>query len=72
MTEKTNLFIKKAQKVHNYKYDYSKCEYVTAKTKMCIICPIHGEFWQSSDKHLKGQGCPYCANKKRKRSKNSF
>jgi hypothetical protein len=69
MSEKTNLFIKKAQKVHNYKYDYSKCEYVTAKTKMCIICPIHGEFWQSSDKHLKGQGCPYCANKKINKSR---
>lgn len=24
---------------------------------MCIICPIHSEFWQSIDKHLKGQDC---------------
>ncbi len=65
MDEKTLLFVKKAQKIHHNKYDYSKCMYTTAKTKMCIICPIHGEFWQSSDKHLRGSGCPYCANEKR-------
>lgn len=27
---------------------------------MCIICPIHGEFWQTPHLHLKGCGCPKC------------
>nr|DAK04438.1 MAG TPA: restriction enzyme [Bacteriophage sp.] len=57
-------FIKKARKVHKYKYDYSKVEYVNIKTKVCIICskPEHGEFWQTPHAHLQGQGCPKCAN----------
>ena len=55
-------FIKKARKVHGDKYDYSKVEYVNGTTKVCIICPEHGEFWQISSKHLFGSGCPKCSN----------
>ena len=39
-------FIIRAKEVHGDKYDYSKVEYVNNKTKVCIICPEHGEFWQ--------------------------
>ena len=53
-------FIKEAREVHGDKYDYSKVEYVNAKTKVYIICPEHGEFWQAPDKHLSGNGCPKC------------
>ena len=54
-------FIKKAKEVHGDKYDYSKVEYINNKTKVCIICPEHGEFWQRPDKHLsRGSGCPKC------------
>ena len=45
-------FIEKAKKIHGDKYDYSKVEYVNNRTKVCIICPEHGEFWQSPNKHL--------------------
>ena len=58
----TEEFINKANKVHNGKYDYSKVEYVNAKTKVCIICPEHGEFWQTPNNHLSGKGCALCAN----------
>ncbi len=58
----TEEFINKANKVHNGKYDYSKVEYVNAKTKICIICPEHGEFWQTPNNHLSGKGCALCAN----------
>lgn len=54
-------FIKEASKRHKNKYDYSKVEYINNKTKVCIICPEHGEFWQRPDNHLKGQGCKQCA-----------
>ena len=37
--------IEKAKRVHGDKYDYSKVEYVNTATKVCIICPEHGEFW---------------------------
>lgn len=55
-----NDFINKANLIHNNKYDYSKVEYVNNSTKVCIICPEHGEFWQTPRNHLIGQGCPLC------------
>lgn len=55
-------FIKKASLRHNNKYDYSKAIYVNAKTKIVIICRIHGEFSQLPRRHLKGQKCPKCAS----------
>ena len=45
----TEEFITESKTIHNDKYDYSKVEYVNAKTKVCIICPEHGEFWQLPD-----------------------
>jgi hypothetical protein len=60
----TEEFIERARKVHGDKYDYSKVEYVDAKTKVCIICPIHGEFWQTPDSHLQGSGCWKCGIQK--------
>ena len=56
----TNTFIAAAKAVHGDKYDYSKVEYITEKHKVRIICPEHGEFWQTPDKHLQGNGCPKC------------
>jgi len=56
----TEEFIRRAREVHGDKYDYSKAEYVDSKTKVCIICPEHGEFWQTPSNHLNGRGCPYC------------
>lgn len=58
-------FLEKAKKVHGDKYDYSKVEYVNSTTKVCIICPEHGEFWQEPAAHLRGYNCPKCANIKR-------
>lgn len=58
-------FINKARKIHGNKYDYSKVECIDSKTKVCIICPIHGEFWQKPNKHINcKQGCPKCAGRK--------
>ena len=48
------------KKIHGDKYDYSKVEYVNNQTKVCIVCPEHGEFWQTPMKHLVGRGCPKC------------
>ncbi len=58
-------FVEEANKVHHNRYDYSKTEYKNINTKVCIICPEHGEFWQSPDIHLNGGGCPTCAGNKR-------
>lgn len=57
-------FIERAQRAHGNKYDYSKVIYNSIDSKVCIICPEHGEFWQTPYNHMKGQGCPKCAIKK--------
>lgn len=56
-----NEFISDSRKIHGDKYDYSKVEYKNSKTKVCIICPEHGEFWQTPNAHLNGQGCNLCS-----------
>ena len=63
----TEEFVKKAKEVHGDKYDYSKVDYINSKTKVCIICPIHGEFWQSPSDHInKKCGCNTCRRTKSK------
>ncbi|MCK9416597.1 hypothetical protein M0Q97_08080 [Candidatus Dojkabacteria bacterium] len=57
---KTTVFIRKANKKHDNKYDYSKSIYLSNKEKLIIICPIHGEFLQTPQAHLTGSGCPKC------------
>lgn len=57
-------FILRVTKTHGDKYDYSKVEYKNAQTKVCIICPTHGEFWQTPSSHLNGIGCPVCGHKR--------
>ena len=47
--------------MHHGKYDYSLIEtFNNAFEKLPIICPDHGMFEMSANKHLKGQGCPQC------------
>lgn len=61
-------FILDSNKIHDNKYDYSKVNYINAHTKVCIICPIHGEFWQTPHKHINGKhGCPMCNESKLER-----
>lgn len=62
-------FIEEAKKVHGGLYEYHKVDYVNGKTKVCIVCPIHGDYWQSPTNHLKGKGCPYCSGNAKKWNK---
>lgn len=61
LQNRTFEFIKIANKVHGNKFDYSKVEYIGSHTKVCIICPEHGEFYQQPTNHLSGYGCKKCA-----------
>lgn len=56
----TEEFILQAKKVHGDKYNYSNVNYKSSHEKVCIICPKHGEFWQTPNNHLNGASCPYC------------
>lgn len=58
------LFFAKSKLIHNNKYDYSKSNYISNKIKITIICPIHGEFKQTPNKHAEGCGCKKCVNNK--------
>jgi len=64
-----DIFISKAIVIHGDKYNYTKIDYKNAQTKVCIICPIHGEFWQTPSDHLQGRGCSMCGNVNRSLSK---
>lgn len=59
-------FIKEASRVHNNKYDYSKVQFIDSSTKVCVICPKHGEFYVSPYHHMVGIGCGRCADDKMK------
>lgn len=54
-------FVEKASKIHNNKYDYNLVEYKNNRTKIKIICPVHGIFEQIAGSHFK-YGCVKCRN----------
>jgi len=60
----TEEFIEKSKLVHNNFYDYSLVEYIDARIKIKIICPIHGIFEQVPNSHLNGNGCSKCNSSK--------
>ena len=57
-----STFIDKSNLLHSNRYDYSLVEYINNKTKVKIICPVHGEFEQIPSHHLNGRGCNNCGN----------
>lgn len=56
-----DIFIKQAIKVHGLIYDYSTSNYTGANKKVTILCQNHGDFEQTPASHLRGAGCPGCA-----------
>ncbi|HSG63290.1 MAG TPA: hypothetical protein VLA24_17835 [Pseudomonadales bacterium] len=68
----TEQFIADSLKIHGNRYDYSKVKYKTAKHKVIIICPAHGEFCQSATSHKSGTGCPKCSTSKGEQAIASF
>lgn len=57
---KAESFVERSVKIHGNEFDYSKVEYKHARIPVIIICNKHGEFKQTPNKHLNGQGCPHC------------
>lgn len=77
MEKRKENFISKATQKFNSKFDYSKVDYINNKTEVCIICPIHGEFYTTPETHLRSKtGCPFCghenSNRKRRLSQEEF
>ena len=62
------LLILKFEKVHGNNFNYSKVVYEGLTSKVIIICPEHGEFFQQPRLHLRGSnGCKTCIEKRKKR-----
>ena len=67
ITSDTEKFVLKASNItehKNKKYDYSKAKYINSRTKVEIICPKHGSFFQNPIDHLTGRGCNRCVSSK--------
>jgi len=58
----TSKFVNKSNKIHNFKYDYSKTKYTLSRNKILITCPKHGDFYQVANSHLRGMGCKRCGD----------
>lgn len=56
-------FLKRSKSKHGDKYEYSMVDYVDSKTKIKIICRIHGVFEQTPQTHYQS-GCKSCSNDK--------
>jgi hypothetical protein len=57
---------KKANLIHNNKYDYSLTEYIAYNKKIKIICNLHGVFEQTPERHINRKyGCPNCSTNKK-------
>lgn len=65
----TDIFIKRAKEIHGDTYDYSLVKYTNAKTRVEIICPLHGKFTQIPYNHLSGKGCKECGHKENGRNR---
>lgn len=62
-TKAYEFAISQLQEKHSsfYQYpDYNRENYVNKRSKIDIICPKHGIFQKSAQKHLAGQGCWGC------------
>lgn len=68
----TDDIINEFRLIHGDKFDYSKVFYEKATKKVCIICPEHGEFWMTPNKHLFGQSCPKCKESHLERSVSNY
>jgi hypothetical protein len=67
--KKSKDFILRSRIKHNNKYNYDLVLYENCRTKVKIICPVHGVFEQTPDAHLySGSGCEKCAREARRKS----
>jgi hypothetical protein len=65
-------FIRRARLVFGDLYDYSLVNYEDDRTKVEIICAIHGNFWKAPTDHINGaQGCQKCSMEAKKAAKRS-
>ena len=65
-------FIDRARAVHGDRYGYAFSVYQGSHVKLMINCSEHGIFEQLPNNHLKGNGCPSCADESKAHTNESF
>lgn len=60
---------KRFENIHDGFYEYDFDTYEKFSSKMKMICPDHGDFWQTCSNHYNGETCRQCANKRISKSK---
>lgn len=68
-----DLFISRCKEIHGDKFDYSKAHYVSAKTKISVICNTCLREWHvSPSNHTSSRksGCPQCKKNKHQKRMN--
>lgn len=63
-TKTLESFINEANKIHQFKFDYSNVDYINGKKKVKIICNKGHLFEQTPNSHLRGIGCSVCKGHK--------
>ena len=58
-------FFNKVKLLFNNKYDYSESIYINSRSKIKVICNIHGYFDIIAQNHLLGWGCNKCLENKK-------
>ena len=67
-SKKSKDFVEKSNIKHDNKYNYDSVLYENCRSKVKIICPVHGEFEQTPNAHLyAGSGCEKCAREARRK-----
>lgn len=61
-----NQYIVEFNRIHSNKYQYTSTSFENAHSKIEIICPIHGPFFQTINSHKNGNGCLKCYNHSKK------
>ena len=59
-SDAVSTFIQKSTSVHGNRYDYSLVRYTNNRTKVEILCAVHGVFIQTPNNHYEGKGCSIC------------
>lgn len=65
----TAEFIARAKDKHGKTYEYPTTNYINSKTKVEVLCLLHGVFYVEPNSHLMGKGCSVCGEVNRRESK---
>ena len=60
--KKTNKFVEKSTFIHEGRYTYERTKYINSRSGLIVTCPVHGDFEQSAQVHLRDSGCMKCFN----------